>query len=254
MSLPRFLYDSRLADGAPVASGTATGFAVENLTDWRPATKWQPDALPATVTLDLGAGNSATVDYWAVWGHDLNAQGATIELRRSNDGFAANDVLVDSVAPADDAPFVRYVTPFTDRAFRLRITGTTAPTLAIAALGEYLEIPRGLRQGVDPTQRQPEGLFNRSVTGNPIGRTIKYEAWRQQLIFEAVSWSFIRTDWLPAWRAHLRSLPFIFQWDHGNYPAELVLANNAGGSETPTRPGAFSDLAINLEGIWHDSF
>lgn len=250
MSLPRFLYDSRLADAVPVASGTAAGYDVENLTDWRPATKWQADALPATVTVDLGAGNSAAVDYWALWGHDLNLQAATIELRRSNDGFAGNDVLVDSVTPADDQPFVRYVTPFTDRAFRLRITGATVPTLAIAAVGEYLEIPRGLRQGFDATQRLPEGLFNRSVTGNPIGRTIKYEAWRQQLVFDAVSWSFIRTTWLPAWRAHLRSLPFVLQWDYLNYPAELILANVVGGSETPTRPGSFVTLSLDVEGLW----
>lgn len=247
MSLPRILYESRLADATPVASGTASGYAVENLTDWRPASKWQADALPATVTGDAGA--SASVDYWGVWGHDLFTQGATIELRKSNDNFSADDNLVDTVTPTSDDPFVRYVSTADERYWRIRITGTTVPTLAIAAMGEYLEIPKGLPQRFDPLHRSPQGRLNRSVAGNPTGRTTEYQKWRQTVQFVNVSWAWARSTWLAAWDAHLMDNPFVFSWDPTNYPAELYLVNIDGDSVTPHRSGNFADLTLTIEGL-----
>lgn len=247
MSLPAIYYDNRLNDATPSASTTATGYDVNNLTDWRPYTEWQPTALPATITVDAGA--AASVDYWLVWGHDLATQGATIQLRKSNDNFSADDNLVDSYTPTADDPFMRVVSTADERYWRFQITGSTMPTLGIAAMGAALEIPKYLKPGFDPRGRKPQGQFNRSVAGMPLGRTIQYEDWSQSLTFENLAWSWIRNTWEPAWEAHLRSLPFVFCWEPGSYSTELALVTIQDGFATPHNPGSYGNLSISLTGL-----
>lgn len=246
MSKPAILYDSRLKDGVPVASGTAAGaFDVANLTDWRPFTWWKPDAMPGTVTVD--AGVAAAVNYWAVWGHDLGTQGATIELRKSSDNFGGNDVLIDSFTPTDDDPFARYVATADERYWRFRLTGATAPSLAIAAMGVLFEFPEYLEQGFDPLGAEPMGGFNRAVKGAPLGRSSDYELWSQELEFRQISRNWIRDSFKPAWDAHLKSDPFIFAWDRGGHAGELYLAVAAGGIAAPHRGGVKADLSFRIE-------
>src|SRR3954464_7747325 len=104
MASPKFLYDNRFNDAVPVASTTAAGdFNVLNLLDFRPYTWWKPTALPATVTIDSGSAKAA--DFAMIYGHDLFTQGATLEIRKSTDNFAANDVLVATKTPTSNDPF-----------------------------------------------------------------------------------------------------------------------------------------------------
>lgn len=249
MANPRILYESRFTDAPPVASSTAAGaFNVANLTDWRDTSWWQPLVMPANVTVDSAA--AAAVDYWLVWGHDLGSTGATIELHKSNDNFVANDVLVDSVTPADDKPFARYVTTADERYWRIVVTGATAPSLAIVTVGSYLQLPAGLRDGFDPLGRTPKGRFNRSVKGHPLGRTIDYETWTTTLDFDLVAWDWVRANWLPAWAAHLKGAPFVFSWAPVNYPAELRYVNAVKGFDTPHHPGSRTGLKVELEGLF----
>ena len=116
---PKILHENRLDDATPVASTTATGFNVLNLRDFRPYTKWQPTALPATITVNCGVSKSA--DYWAIYGHDLYTQGATIYLRGSTDNFAASDVLLDTYTPIDNTPFARLPSSASYRYWRIKI-------------------------------------------------------------------------------------------------------------------------------------
>lgn len=248
MSKPAILYESRLKDAAPVASGTAAGdFDVANLTDWRPFTWWKPDAMPGWVRVDCGL--AAAVDYWSVWGHDLGSQGATIELRKSPGGTwaGADDILVDSFTPTDDEPFARYVTTADSQHWGLQVTGATAPSLAIAAMGLLFEFPEYLEQGFDPLGAEPKGGLNRAVRGAPLGRSSDYELWSQDLEFRQISRSWIRDSFKTAWDAHLKSDPFVFAWDRGGHPAELYLAVARGGIATPHRGGVKADLSFRIE-------
>ena len=102
MGYPKIFHDNRLDDATPAASTTAAGYNVLNLRDWRPYTKWQPTALPATVTVDCATAKAA--DYAVIWGHDLFTQGATLEIRGSTDNFAASNVLVATKTPTSNEP------------------------------------------------------------------------------------------------------------------------------------------------------
>lgn len=246
--LPLVLYDNRLADAIAVASGTAAGdFAVANLTDWRPYTWWQPDALPATVTVDCGSARAA--DSCVVYGHDLGTQGATLEVRYSSDNFAADDNLAATISPTDDRPFVLLFANQSADYWRLALSGTTVPSLAIVAIGERLTLPRRLRAGFDPTGRTPQGKFNRSMRGHPLGSVTEYEEWAELLRLRHVRWDWIRDTWQPAWSAHLHRLPWLFAWDPTDHPSELYLVDSSRGYKTPISTGEFADLELQIRGV-----
>ena len=429
MALPKIFHDSRFDDGTPAASTTAAGFDVLNLLDWRPFNKWQPTALPASVTVDCGIAKAA--DYGLVWGNDLHDHGARAEFRGSTDNFSASDVLLGQVSPPsagregllaewtsasyrywrlsleyinlltyteefDHADWTKNnvsisadattdsdgaltadkiiesvglfthivsqsgtsfisgrsytiaieakaaersavvltlpVTAFgteqktafdlsagavvaggsgtatiTDKGdgwylctmtatatatttgnpgvylndaldttvlytgdgssgaymsrsqveaapeasdyFKVEAANSGIPTIGIASIGTALEIPKGLREGFDPRGRKPKGVFNKSVSGMPLGRTVQYEEWAQSLTFPDITWTWIRSTWEPAWTAHLRNTPFVFAWDSTSHADELVLANVEGGFTTPHRIGNLADLRINLVGL-----
>lgn len=247
MDYPKIFHDNRLDDAAPVASTTAAGFDAANLLDWRPNTQWQPTAMPADVRVDCGA--PAAADYCTIWEHDLFTQGATLEVRGSTDNFAASNDLVATKTPTTDDPFLLEWASTSYRYWRIYITGATMPTLGIAAIGEALEIPAGLREGFDPLGRTPKGRFNRSVTGMPLGRTIEFEEWSQSLTFELLTWDWLRATWLPAWQAHLRGEPFVFAWDAAGHPGELALAEVKSGFKGPHKAGSVGDLSVTLTGL-----
>lgn len=244
----RFYYQSVFKDHTPVASSTAAGdFHVLNLIDFRAYTWWQPASLPATVTTD--AGVSVSCSYCVVYGHDLATNGCTLEVKGSTDNFVASDVLIDTITPTDDEPFVLQFTSTSYRYWRVAISGTTPPSLAVVALGEPLIVPSWITPGFDPTQREPRVINNTSKKGHPLGKDVAYEQWSQSLSFQLVTWAWVRSTWLPAWAAHLRGNPFVFAWDVVNYPDELRLVIIDGNSRTPHQPGELANLSIKLMGV-----
>lgn len=248
MGYPRIYYDNRFADGTPVASTTAAGdFDVLNLIDFRSGSFWKPTALPATVTIDCGS--AAAASSIVVWGHDLFTQGATLEVRGSTDNFVSSNVLVDTYTPTNNKPFVRSWSSVSYRYWRERITGVTMPSIAITCLGVPLTLPVYLDDSFDPLRSNPEGVFNRSVKGHPLGRVTEYEEWSQNLPLKLVTKAWLRATWEPAWDAHLRDNPFVFGWDVDSYPTELRLVTVKDGFSSPHHFGDWADLGCDIVGI-----
>jgi hypothetical protein len=247
MANPYFLYDNRLADAAITASTTASDYAADNVSDWRPYTWWKPTALPATLTVDCGSARAA--DYALIYGHDLFSRGCTVEVRGSTDNFAASDVLVATLTPTDDDPILATFNSASYRYWRLKIAGSAAPVLAIAAVGARLTAPTGLPQGFDPVGRMVEGQANRNDNGQPLGKVVEYEMWKQSISLQRVTWSWLRDTWLPAWRAHLRSTPFVFAWDATAYARDLKLVSAGQSFASPHQAGSYCDLRVELTGV-----
>lgn len=247
---PKILYESRFNDATPAASTTAAGFNVANLTDYRSYTWWKPTAIPATVTVDCGSAQSA--DYCAIWGHDLASTGCSVQVRGSTDNFSASDVLVaesDTPAVTSDKPLLITFTSASYRYWRLTFASGTVPTIAIALLGELLDIPAGVRSGLDPIGRKVVEQFNQSVEGHALGKVLEYEAWKQTVTFELLSWAWIRSTWQAAWAAHIRSEPFLFAWDPTNHPLEIFHCVTRDGFSTPHRSGSLADLSFELNAL-----
>lgn len=247
MALPTIFYDNRFSNGTPVASSSAAGFAAANVADWRAYTWWKPTALPATLTVDCGSARAA--DYALIHGHDLFSRGCTVEVRGSTDNFAASNVLVATVTPTSDDPLLVLFASTAYRHWRLRFTGAAVPTLAIAAIGARLELPAWLPQPFDPLGRQIVGQSNRNERGQALGRVVQFESWKEQIKLERVSWAWVRNTWLPAWRAHLRSTPFVLGWEVDLYPTDLKLVTAGDKFDTPHYAGSTCDLTFDVEAV-----
>ena len=245
--LPLVLYENRFNDAAPAASSTAAGsYNVLNLRDWRAYTWWKPLAMPATVTVDCGTAKAA--DYAVVYGHDLGTKGATIEIRASTDNFGASDVLIATKTPADDKPFLLQWASVAYRYWRIKVTGATAPSLAIAAVGAALQLPRRLTRGFDPLGRTLKGQANRSEAGHPLGKVIEFEEWSEKVSLRNMTWSWLRTTWQAAWEAHLRASPHVFAWDPTDHAGELYLVSIKDQYRTPHQVGEYADLDYDIVG------
>lgn len=244
---PRIYYDNALAGGALIASTTATGTDPDNVLDWRPFTWWRPTALPATLTVDCGSARAC--DYALVYGHDLWTAGCTLEIRGSTDNFVGSNVLVSSITPTSNASILLQFGSVSYRYWRVRITGAaTMPNLAIAAIGAALVLPGYLDPSFDPTGRKVVGVTNRNANGQPLGKIIEYTEQQRTVTLRHVSWQWIRATFLPAWRAHLRSTPFVFAWNTALDPTNLPLVVAGDDLDTPHRPGGLADVSFTITG------
>ena len=199
--------------------------------------------------MTVDCGSAAAADYAAIWGHDLYTTGCTVEVRGSTDNFSASDVLVATSTPTSDKPLLIQFSAVSYRYWRLKFTTGSVPTIAIALLGAVLDIPAGVREGFDPLGRDVVEQYNRSVAGHPLGKVIEFEDWSQTVTFELLSWSWIRSTWMAAWDAHLRSEPFLFAWDPTNHPTEIFHAVIREKYDAPHRAGSLVNLSVPLSGI-----
>ncbi|HAF43438.1 MAG TPA: hypothetical protein DCK83_00450 [Gallionellaceae bacterium] len=199
------------------------------------------------MTVDCGSAKSA--DCLGIFNHDLFTGGCTVEVRGSTDNFAASDVLVHSYTPSANTPFIRDFTAVSYRYWRLRITGSSAPTLTIVAIGAGLEFPVRLPYGFDPLSRKAFGQMNISEEGLPLGKSTMFEQWAQQLNFQHVENTWLRATFLPAWKAHLRDKPFLFAFDLSNYAGEIYLVASDGDYKSPTSLPLRSNLQFSIKGI-----
>lgn len=247
MANSKLLCTNHLAAGPLTASSTAAGYAAASLADFRPYTWWKPTSMPAHVVVDAGSVKAA--DMLAVFGHDLGSKGATIEVRGSTDNFVTSDVLIASKTPTSDDPFFIVWNSVSYRYWRLRVSGASVVSLACPILGPALVLPVGLEAPFDPVGRRIDGRRIRNNDGQPLGMVVDYESWEQAITLRAVTWSWVRATWLPAWLAALRAQPFAFAWDPTNYPDEVRLVVTDGEFDTPHRSGSLCDLSVKLRGV-----
>lgn len=123
------------------------------------------------------------------------------------------------------------------------------PSMAIAMIGAAMELPTGLESTFDPVGRKLDGRKIANNNGQPLGSLVDYSRWEQTVTLRAVSWSWVRSTWLPAFEAALQSDPFVFSWDPGNYPDECRMVTTDGDFATPHRSGSICDLTVNLRGV-----
>lgn len=251
MANPRIYYDNRFDDGAIIATAADAGTAGENIADWRAYTFYRPASLPATITVDCGAAKSA--DYVLIAAHDLFSKGCTVEVRASTDGFVSSNVLVQSIAPTSDAPLLRHFSSVSYRHWRLLISGgASMPSIGIAAIGMRFELPGYLGADFDPTGRRVVAQSNANLDGQPLGKVIEYTQQRRSVRMRFVDPAWIRSTFLPAWREHLRSMPFGFAWHVGIDSANVVIATAGDDLRTPHFPGGYADIEFDLINVVDD--
>ena len=133
---PMIVWENLIGQGTLAASSSAAGFPVSGLLNGVTTDPWRPDAMPATLTLDLGEDKPASALCFAA--HDMGTQGVTVALERWN-GSAW--VAVMSVTPDDDSPIMMSF-PIQDASeWRVTFSGDNTFRLSVASLGRGLIVP-----------------------------------------------------------------------------------------------------------------
>jgi hypothetical protein len=219
---------------------------------------WAPTALPATWTVDLGAGRD--LDYVGLV-HTLGSAGCAV-LVETSDGSQAGSPLeqvwttfASEISPGSDDPLLFLDDSVTARYLRLTITGgSTMPTIAVVYAGEVLAMPRPLWAGHAPMNLARETLLTRNLSrgGQFLGQSFVRHGQ-----VGAAAWRHLEPDWYRAsfdpFVEAARQYPFFFAWRPADYPLEVAYAW-ALADIRPSNMGVrdFVQVGFDLHGIGHE--
>lgn len=226
----------------PTASTSATGKPAIAATYPTTFEYWQPTALPATWSLDLGA--SRAVDYVGLVG-EFN--GSTVDVQSSTDGTTWTTQL--SMTPADRVN-VGLFSEASARYWRIYITGNL-PSIAVVYLGRALAMQRRIYQGHSPLvlSRTTEISNNVSDGGQFLGRSIIRKG-----AATSFGWQHLKADW---YRSNFdpfvmaaRTMPFFIAWRPEQYHGEVGFVWT-GDDIKPgnTGPRDFMSVDMTVQGL-----
>jgi hypothetical protein len=209
LAYPRLCYQNAVRGEALTASTTAAGFFEQAPANSLTYESWSPSSLPAT--LDVTVSGSLPVTYCGIASHTLGTSAATVALQYSTDGTTY--VTVDEVGAVDDAPILFMFAKINAQYWRLSISGSTAPSLAVWYLGEALVMERGVYQGYTPIELSRKTIFRpqMSESGQWIGRSIVRKSVSSTMQVNNLSNVWVRRYLEPFIVSALR-YPYFFAW------------------------------------------
>lgn len=211
------------------ASSAATGYPVSNIFNMLEIYIWKAANAnsPVNINLDLGAGNTATADYFVVFGHNLFTAGAKVSLWCSSDNFGSDIVQAGSyVTPSANKIILReFTAPTARRYWRFVIESTgggamaAAPYAAIIIWGLKTEIKYAMP--FDPYEEEIKANVVKGPTGYVLGIHNQYRERRMDLKFANVDSSTYQK--LKEWWDGSGLKNFFVAWDKGNHPDDVFL-------------------------------
>lgn len=232
-----------LANGAIGSLGGGVTASIESVGDgWYRCTVAMNMGSGATTPafiINIAAGNNV-VSYTGDGASGIYAWGA--QMSKGSGSYEG----------VSGAPILLSWTQASHRYHRVNLinsTGTTAPSLAIAAIGAALESPVYFEDTFSPIDREPHGHTNRNEDGQVLGTIVNFESWEHEISLRQVDWSWARDTFMPAWLAHLRGSPFGFIWDSDLYPGDVRLVAREGDLSIPHRSGSLADVRFNVKGV-----
>lgn len=133
---PFIAWNNLIGTGTLTATSSAAGFPVAGLLNGYTTDPWRPNAMPATVTLNLSS--AAPVSCVAFAAHDMHTQGVTVEVQRFTGG---SWVSVRTVTPESDAPFIVSFQVQDAAQWRVRFTGSNTFRLGVLQISRALVFP-----------------------------------------------------------------------------------------------------------------
>jgi hypothetical protein len=184
MALPIIAYHNILRNTAATLTdpGTASGFSLEDIKDYKPWKIWKSDdtTSPINIDIDLGVGNTGTADYVMLVNHNMLANGATVTVQSDNDvAFGSPTALLAATAPdSDDVWFKGFTVGPAERYFRVILTDPAAPFAAAPFIGELFlglrtTLTEYMNPDIDPFMKGVEAQSNRSEGGQYLGSILR---------------------------------------------------------------------------------
>lgn len=253
MALARLCWQNRIETATVTASAAAaTGFPIANIKDWRSYLRSKlTGAAPYYFYADYGAPVSS--NSFALAGHDLFTQGASVALDYSDVGVAGPWTnLVASFPVPSNLALARFYPTETHQYQRLQITGAAAaPEIGVWFVGNYLEFPLVPESPIDPDAQ--DILYEESIGGDGhlLGRAEDFVTRNQDWTFPLLTQAWLTGTWLPFWDAQ-RLKPFFWVWDYVNFPLEVYLMRMKNKEQRAPWEGTWRSLTFQLEGLKGD--
>ncbi len=173
--------------------------------------------LPST----LLSTRANTVDYLAIYDHDLASSGASIVLQCSDNNSAWSN-LFSPIYPSSSSPIFMVLQQSSHKYWRIQVSGAQS-SIGVLMLGVRLDFANGLTFGFSPPALAQQFMprTNISADGEFIGRSISKKPISGNLVFNPVfSRSWVRQFW-PELIRHMERKPF-FVFPEEPYPDEAL--------------------------------
>jgi len=228
----------------PTASTSAAGRPAINATFPTTFEFWQPTAVPATWSVDLGSAR--IVDYVGIVG-DFNGATVVVEYSSNNTTWTSVDTRTEV---NDRINLFLFFSQVTARYWRLSFS-VAIPRLAVAYIGKLLVMQRPIYQGHTPLTLSRETTVSNNVSegGQYLGRSII-----RQGAQTSASWNHLKADW---YRANFdpfvkaaRTVPFFIGWRPLAFPGELGFCwTNDDIAPENSGPRDFMNVDISFRGL-----
>ena len=237
MALPIILNEMVTEDPGLVSfvatPGTDTDpiYAVDNVRDYRPYTRWKSSSSADSYLSGDWTGTNVVVDAWAVIGHNFATAGTDISMQVFEGTWV--DAGSGTINATSDDEIIVGILPAskTDNAFRLAmLNNSVAPEVGVLLWGAKFEFPRYIQGNFDPQGQSIMAEQAISNSGEILGSTIRYREHNINAQFTRLVDTWVRNTFMPLWDSHLSQLkPFLWCWN----PAAATLPDSQYVSITP---------------------
>lgn len=239
-------YENGFETGTVTASSDPAATPKENAFDWRLEDYWQPGAATQN-WLEIDFGSAQSVDFVGFYSSDFYGMtGAELNLFSGASPAPTTSRLQENITT--EGPKLFTFASVSARYWRLRLdtTGSESPKVQMLAIGQRLELQRGIRPGFMPPALAPnqKAVTNISASGMFLGRSLARAPINFTLQTNAITAAWIRTNW-PGLLVHIERYPFFLLPEPDNYGDEAVIAWTRDQVEAPRYDHA-AHLGLNL--------
>ena len=156
--------------------------------------------------------------------------------------------IINAVAITDDSPIMCIFAPVTGTAFRVVVSGATAPFMAVIRFGMAMQMPQPFYAGHAPLDlsRQTVMRSNKSGTGEFLGRTVQRTALATSMGWQHLRAAWVRNHWAD-FQLALEAEPFFLAWRPASFPDEVGYCQvESGSTPAPVNMGILDYQEVSI--------
>lgn len=240
----RIGYQSILPDSTLSGTAGTSGYPMSAVVNPATYERYTPSAMPATIQADAGA--AVAVDYIGIAAHNLGTLACTVYVESSPDATTWTTRL--TLTPTDDTTLFGMFDSVSARYWRIRITGTTAPTVGVVYLGAMLTMQRTIYGGHTPITlaRITSVRPNLSETGQWLGASQTRAGFATSFSWKNLTAAWYRANFDPFVATNPRVKPFFIAWRPYSFPSEVGYCWST-GDIAPQNMGVKDFMSVDLQ-------
>lgn len=212
---PLILYNNKALNASISVTGTSGGYDKNNMLDYRSYTYWKAGT-GGTNYITIQFSSNEKIDSLGICGHNL--LGMSIDIEYYNAGW----INLTTKSVLDYNAFLLKFTETEDIDYRIKITSSITPKIAVMFLGKAMEFPYPPNTPITPFEESMIGEYLQSKTGNLLGSSTRFNVIKQNHEFRNFNKSWLNNSFIPFWENHgKKMLPFFYAWDHENAENEV---------------------------------